>query len=801
MWNDTRRFWGKTLWRSVGLACGCSLVIALVTINTHLLRSSLWFVPPGVESHSRFVTLGAFSPEKRFDLASRTDLRALDDLGFAGRYVFYSADRNTVAGFGKTWDHLPIAFVSDGFFSLLNVRMKLGSSFGSDKTGVVVDYDFWKDNLVADQQIVGKSLRVGAVSLPVAGVSAQQFHGLGGDHPALWLPDKLRSVFLEIVVQGAKPEDLVSLKEVVVDHMPAYHALVALKDPAETAFLEKWKVETAPISASPSGSSGSQVMVSFNRSSFRPAILAGIDMVPEKTSAIARYLWLLSSLSVVLMLLAGLTLGTYWAARTTERGQEIQARRAVGAHIIDLLRLFANEVLPFLGFVLLLSLPIAWVQLEALHGLEPFRSFLLNRYTALGFQDFVPSLIVMMGICALAVFAPFLNVLHSPMGKRALGANAVTTRLRSLTLSVQWALVMGVALLCGVSLLANHRMSTMSWGGHGDPILVTLPPDNRQRLLDALHLEPTTVATVETPPLSALAIKNDSYVDGLDQDGRRVSVYENRCTPAALGQLGIALRAGRLYGPATQSEAVISESYARALHVDPVELLNHALVRIGLNGEQMPSRTIVGVVGDVHYTNLQTDPEPVLYLPPEPGLEARTLLLAQSEQPRIDAALRSLGTQDDELATALRHAISMQELRARSTQTERMLSLATLSYSLLALTLLMLGIISEAQMQLTHRSRELALLVSLGSRFGQALGDFIRPPVLVMVPAVFLVSLGAFLTREHWLTFFPLLGGDDLGAICAMALSVICVFILSLVGFGAVRLFSLSLAELLRAER
>jgi hypothetical protein len=800
MWRDAKLFWGKTPRRSVILMLGCALVTALLAVNTHLFRSSMLLVPSGVYSEGEFVTLGAYSAEGRFDTASASDMRALDGLGFKGRYTLYGPDKSDVALDGRTWRDLDIAFVSDEFFSLLDVRMAVGSPLSADRSGVVVDNEFWRTELGADRLIAGKMLRIADASVPIAGVAGEQFRGLGDRNPALWLPVRMRAALLQIAIQGGAGVDINAIKNAIADELPTYHAIVALKDQAERERLLAWKVRTTE-SVTMAASSDTKVTVGVNRRDFCPAILDGIDLVPARTDAITRYLWLLSGLSTVLALLAVLNLAAFWSARTLDRAQEIRIRHALGAKLSDLLRLFAGEALPFLAAIVLLAIPIAWLQLRALRSLEPFRAFLQNRSINLDISDFAPSLLVLLIIGGSALVAPLANLFRGSLRSSVIGATAPASRWRLGMIAMQWLMVGGVAALAGASALAGYRMNNAGWGGEGDPLVVRLPfSEKRRPMFDALHLDEGSAATVEVEPLGALSRKHDAYIPGLDAEGRRLALYENQWSTTAPRELGVSLRAGRMYGAHSAREALVSESYARALGVEPEALLNRPLIRVSTDGDELPPRTIVGVLADLRYSDLRTAPEMVVYVPPEAGEPPSTLLLPQSERGRIDAALREAG-RDREIAAALSSVVSMEELRSDRARTETVLSFATFAYALLALGLLMLGIVAEARMQLGQRGRELALIVCLGARLNEAVLRFLRGPLLVALAVSLLVLCGAVAARGQWLPRFPLLAANDVWSVGAVVLMTVGAFGLALVSLAALRLRALSLAELLRVER
>ncbi|HYC89707.1 MAG TPA: FtsX-like permease family protein [Thermoanaerobaculia bacterium] len=797
MWRDAGRFWGRTPARSLSLMLGCALVMALLAVNAHLLRNSLWFVPPAVESDSHFVTLGAYSAEGRFDVASAADIRALDGLGFAGRYTVYGKDLSEVAYAGRTFRDLEVAFVSDEFFELLGVGMSAGAPPNARRSGLVLDYEFWRGELGGDRSIVGKSLVVSGASLPVVGVADARFRGLGDRHPAVWIPARMRAALLQLDVEGSGV-DVEAMKKEIAEQLPVYHALVALKDPAERARLDAWRVQTAET-VSVAGKD--HLRIGVNRRDFRPAILDGINLLPAETAAMTRYLWLIAGLSIVLAVLAVLNLAAYWSARTAERTQEIHIRHAVGARLGDLLRLFAGETIPFLLAIILCALPLAALQLRVLHELEPFRTFLQHRSIQLSPRDFAPSLVVVVILGVIALLAPLPGLRRGSWRSALFGVTAEGRRRRLAVGAVQWVLVAAVAGLAGASMLAGYRMKHAGWGGDGNPLVVRLDMGERpQTLVDALQLDANSAATVQVLPLGGLKRKFDAYVPGLDGKGRRLALYLNEVSPAAVSYLGVPLRAGRVHAAQGEIEVMVSESYARALGVAPEALLNQPLVLISSSGREFRPIPIVGVLADVHYSDLRTAPEMVVYGAPDPGKLGSALLLPQSERGRVDAALSRGGLAPDAMK-ALSSVTSMQQLRDDNARTESLLAFGTFAYALLALALLMFGVVAEARMQLAQRGRELALVVTLGARLGQSVLRFLAAPLVTVSVAMLLVVSASGLLRDRWLGAFPMLSAGDFWSVSAMVLLTVVLFIASLVAFASLRLRRLSLAELLRAER
>jgi predicted permease len=97
---------------------------------------------------------------------------------------------------------VPVEFVSPGYFAALGVRLEIGAGLPSEQAGasspepvVVIGTALWNDRFHAAADVVGKTLRLGGVSLTVVGVAPWPFGGTGGG-TTLWVPLSLRPTIL-----------------------------------------------------------------------------------------------------------------------------------------------------------------------------------------------------------------------------------------------------------------------------------------------------------------------------------------------------------------------------------------------------------------------------------------------------------------------------------------------------------------------------------------------------------------------------------------------------------------------------
>ena len=89
-----------------------------------------------------------------------------------------------------------VQFVSGNFFESLGINPAVGrliqtnAMTGADAPSVaVLSYNYWRDRLAADRNVVGRTIRVGRVPFTICGVAAPEFFGVGpGAAPRLYTP-------------------------------------------------------------------------------------------------------------------------------------------------------------------------------------------------------------------------------------------------------------------------------------------------------------------------------------------------------------------------------------------------------------------------------------------------------------------------------------------------------------------------------------------------------------------------------------------------------------------------------------
>ena len=152
--------------------------------------------------------------------------------------------------------------------------------------------------------------------------------------------------------------------------------------------------------------------------------------------------------------------------------------------------------------------------------------------------------------------------------------------------------------------------------------------------------------------------------------------------------------------------------------------------------------TVVGVVGDVHYAGLETDPTIDLYLPQGLFPQAAITLIARTqgdplnEAPAVRERIRAVD--QHAFVTDIR---SMDQLIAGSQAERRSGTLLVAVFSAMALVLVVAGVYSVITQAVVQRRRELAIRSAIGAGPQRVIALAMRT---ALQPAAVGIALGVF---------------------------------------------------------
>jgi putative ABC transport system permease protein len=670
----------------------------------------------------------------------QSESRTLEALGA----YFVTSD---VALVRNSASHQQIAYASASLFPTLGVAPIVGRTFLRDDTRstdahtVVISEEFWREHFDASRDIIGKTIAVGADVYGVIGVlpSRSSYVAPGVN---LWLPIepmarlpfmRNRDVcFLTVVSRlrrGAK----------------VYEAL------AELSSIQKRDQISFP---------GVDAGHGVHLQTLRDFIVG-----PRGRSLI-----ILGAAMFCLLLLVCANVGGLMMERSAARQGEFAMRRALGAPRSRIVRQVLTEslLLATLGGVL---------------GLVASRfivfSFLVAGATLIPDANPISYDLHVWWFSAAAVlltsivagFGPALTMWGSSNAERLkdlAGTRLCTPVRRGLRRwLVTTELALTVVLLCAASLLivSFTRLSSVNPGFRTDHLLtasISLPAarydteNSRVQFFDDLGRDlerlpgVAHVSAVSTLPINGgdsrgfVTIENHPFA--LD---RQPSASFRRVLPNYFQLMGIPVLSGREFQGSDQGKengrpmvVLINEQMAKELWPDRSPLGER--IKIG-PAENEPWLTIVGVVGDVHNTRLEAQPDFSTYEPfAQRSRDTMTIVVRTSLDPHSleESVVSTIHRRETE--AAIYDVMTMEERVASSVLNWKFNAWIIGAFGALALSLAVVGSYASISYSVRQRTPEIGLRMALGAQPRRVLADVLSEAIEIAITGLGIGTIAAF---------------------------------------------------------
>ena len=633
------------------------------------------------------------------------------------------------------------ALVTAEFFPALKIKPLHGRFFLPEEdledaeAVAILTYGFWQRRLGADPEIVGDTLTLNGKSTRVVGILPQTF-----DFP--------------LVMRGAEIW-VPAAPDAFAFQQRQFYAASSLARLKPGATLEQAQAGMDSIAA--------QLSKEFPQANHN----RGVNLVPlydEVVGESRTSLLLLLGVTGFVLLIACANLASLLLSRGTARQAEFSIRRALGAGRGRLIRQMLTEsaLLGLGGGALgMLAAPALTAGL-----VSRLNSWGVPRLDEVQMDAWVIGFTAALSLLSAILFGllPAWQAGELPLaaslkeGSRT-GTSGHRTRVRQLLIIGEVAL--SLVLLTGAGLMVRSfvNLSQVSPGFETNNllkvrILATGPkyddPEIQanffRELTDQITALPGVIAAgaSTTVPLAGGSWRTDFHIlsrmDPETEDGIEFRYYS--AMPDYFQALGIPLLRGRLFTEQDRKNpvgvAVINRTMAEQYWPNGNPLGERLKVGISFGQEGEPTTfEIIGVVGDVRHTGLDTHVLPQIYIPYRQQTNGAMSLMVRTEGDPLDSldAVRARIAAVDKNAP-IYQVTTMEALLERATASRRVAATLLGGFSLLALVLTCVGLFGVLSYTVSQRGHEFGVRLALGAQPG----DILR---LVFRQSFVLIGLGS----------------------------------------------------------
>ena len=703
----------------LALGIGANIVVFSV-VHTILLRPLPFYQP------ERLVWIAP--PNSGHDLSSSTySVDAFEDLRQMNRsyedvtayYAFSTPDNVKLTGHGQPVPATDIS-VAGNFFHVLGVSAELGRTFTNEesRTGgvVLLTHAYWKSQFGADHGIVGKTITLNDKPITVVGVLPESF-----DFGAVFSP-------------GAKI-DMID-PQVMNDIREQGNTLAFIGRLKPGVTIEQAQNEATALFAKFYWSKKYPESIGNYKDHARP-----ISLKDYVSGALRRSLIVLWGAVGMILLIVCVNLSNLLLARAATRSKEFALRISLGASRGRLVRQLLTESLVLSGAGALLGLALAYT---ATFWLAHQGSIALPLMSSVRVDGVVLAWTVMIAVVVGLLFglAPGLKVsagnLHEALKDSGPGTSAGRRHARLRTILVVSEVALACVLIVGAGLLLRSFLHVLdvdlgfqpAWSSAIN-IEYTTPVDfktkdtfaqtaaQRNAYMRNLLQQISSVAGVDSAGLTdnlpllrnrgwdGPTVKGKAYPKGYDH-----GAFVYMISPGYLKAIGMRLH-GRDFAwsddTASQSVIILNKAAAQALWPNEDAVGRMAVL-------QGKDQLVIGVIDDVHGTNIEGNPGWQMYLPLTQWGGDGTQLVVQSKltpaqlAPGIINALRQVDP-----GQPLTELKPMQSVVDHANSPRRFFAVLVGIFAGLGLLLASLGIYGVISYSVTRQTQEIGIRMALGA--------------------------------------------------------------------------------------
>ena len=758
---------------AIGLAAAS---VGLSTFHALLLR------PPAVVDPNRLLTVYTVTPNEPFNQLSYPDYRYYRDNNnvFSGLCAIpFSIGLQTII-FEHREKRGLINAVSDNYFSVLGVQPLLGRWFAAgddDKvtTSAVLSYGYWQW-LGADPNIIGKTLKLNGVPFTIVGVAPRRFVGtVLSDVPDLWHPLSATTSISHqtydwLADRTSRSLSLIGRMKSGVTRQQALAGMQGLSRQLSVAYPETNKDRLAALTET---------------SMLPPAAMSGAKLLGGLLLAV-----------VALVLFAGCAnVANLLLALAGARRHEILMRAALGATRMSLIRqlIVDSLVISVMGGVV--GFVFAAYGLRRLLDFKPFVPGLGTVPITLDFRpDFAVISLMAALVFLVGLSTGFLPSLHASTPNLAAALNGEIAiggtrkgRMRSFLVALQITACTVVLIGVGLCLKSLHNLQQVKPGYSARNIALFTFDDLQAngyseqqgralfgRLRESVGQVPgiESISLADTMPLSGGTGTDQVHIAGVpDENEHAVTIDLGVVDSNYFSTLGIPILAGRTFAASdtAKSPEVIVVSQMMAAKYWPNQNPVGKTVQIEHGNRQA---TVVGVVGDIQYSDIDEAPQPFMYYNLTQNYRSGIYLLVRTQgkpSPWLGTILDKVRKSAPELGVS---SFTIEQWREFALYVPHLAVICIGAFGLLAFVLVAVGLYGAVFYSVSERTREMGIRVALGASPWDLWKLVLRQTSAVTMIGIVLGIAGGIaasvLARSLLYEIQPIEWSVFLGAACAM---------------------------------